>query len=104
MVFGDATLRTFCSMGVPVTFKGTSTYPDGYPIKGNFDRASQNLLGEQGFGGVDLARPQVTLPYNAFATMPTNGDPITVGGTAYTVGDVTFEDDGGFIRYDLVLA
>lgn len=88
-------------MGPQVAFRGVTHYPDGFPIKGNFDRTSQNVLAEQGFGGVDLPRAQVSLPFNAFSPMPTNGDPITVGGIAYKVADTTLEDDGGFVCYDL---
>lgn len=97
-MFGDVDLRVFFrDFGVPVTFGGVSLYADGEPIKGNFDRAVQIKLADEGFGGVETAMPELRLPYNAFSPMPTETDVITVNGTQFTVSEVTAEGDGAVV-------
>jgi hypothetical protein len=105
MAFGDCDLRIFfADTGVPVSFGGVSSYSDGAPIKGNFDRPVQIKLADQGYGGVEAAFPVVHLPYNAFNPMPIETNPITVDGTAYTVGEVTAEGDGAVVSLELKAA
>ena len=91
-------------MGVPVSFSGVSTYPDGQPVYGLFDRPVTMKLEYQGTGGVETAIPELRLPFNAFATMPKRRDIVTVDGVAYTVNQPTQEDDGAILCYELKLA
>ena len=103
-VFAQRDLRALCRQGVPVTFGGVSTYPDGVPVLGLFDRPVQMKLLEFGVGGIETALPALTLPFNAFSPMPRRGDAITVDGTSYTVQPATAEDDGALLVYELNLA
>ena len=92
-------------MGVPVSFAGVSRYSDdGQPILGLFDRPIAMQGAELGYSGVDMPRPEVRLPYNAFNPMPASGDALEVDGTEYTVASVSTEDDGAFTCYGLKLS
>lgn len=91
-------------MGVPVSFEGVSTYPDGEPVRGLFERPMQLRLMEAGIGGAQVALPTVTLPFNAFARMPAANDTLYVDGVAYTVCPPTAEDDGALLCYELQAA
>jgi hypothetical protein len=103
-IFGVRDLRAFCRpMGVPVSFGGVTTYPDGEEIRGLFDRPQQIKLMDEGIGGMEIALPELRLPYNAFNPMPQANAVITVDGTVYTVSPATAEDDGGFFCYQLHL-
>lgn len=88
-------------MGVPVTFQGVSTYPDGQPVCGLFDRPVEMKLMDAGSAGVETAAPTLDLPFNAFRTMPGSGDAVTVEGVVYTVNQPTAVNDGAFLRYEL---
>jgi hypothetical protein len=103
---GERDLRAFCRppMGVPVTFADVSTYNDGEPVRGLFDRSMQFKLQGEGIGGAQVALPELRLPFNAFDPMPDAGDSITVDGTGYTVYPPTAEDDGAFLCYELKAA
>ena len=101
-MFGDEDLPTFFGdMGVPVMFKGVSTYPNGKPILGNFDRPLATKLADMGFGGITSEAPCVRLPYNAFRPMPRSKDVLFVDGCKYEVSEPSAESDGGVIVYDL---
>lgn len=102
-MLGERDLRAFCRppMGVPVTFAGVSTYPDGEPVFGLFDRSQQFQLAEAGIGGAQVALPELRLPFNAFDPMPDVLDVVTVEGTEYSVNPSTAEDDGAFVCYQL---
>jgi len=106
-VIGSRNLRAFCRppMGVPVTFAGVSTYPDGDAVCGVFDTPSSVSLGERGSAGIVGDSPELRLPFNAFETMPTDGDTITVTdegvSTDYITSAPDKEDDGGFLVYKL---
>jgi len=101
MVYGAPDLRAFCGTGVPITFNGVSTYPDGACVKGLLDRPIEMKLPGEGIGGVEVAIPELRLPFNAFDPMPQTGDTVTVDGTEYTVYQPTSEDDGAFLCYQL---
>jgi hypothetical protein len=101
LVFGARHLRALCSTGVAVSFQGTSSYADGVPVKGLFDRPVQMKFQEGGTGGVETACPELRLPFNAFNPMPQSGDELLVGGTGYKVNQPTAEDDGAFLVYEL---
>ena len=100
-------LRVFCRppLGVPVEFMGVSTYPDdGTPICGVFDRPSSIGFGESGTAGIEQTDARLTLPFNAFDTMPQSGDAISVDGKQYTCNQPYGEDDGMMLVYDLLEA
>lgn len=102
MIFGERDLRALNrDMGSPVSFEGVSKYPDGATVKGLFDRPVSFGLMSGGIGGVEVAKPTIRLPFNAFARMPQDGDTITIDGTEYTVNQPTEEDDGAIFCYDL---
>ena len=108
MVFGARDLRAICrTMGVPVAFGAVSTYRDGEPVRGLFDRPVQLKLMEGGVGGAEAPLPELRLPFNAFSPMPESGDtlaltdPNTGAVTVYTVDQPTAEDDGALLCYGL---
>ncbi len=88
--FGDLDLAIFFGPphGIPVSF-GTQK-----PSSGLFDVAGSLLLETMGFGGIESNLPTLRLPYNAFAVMPQQGDPLTVNGKAYVVSDRRQDGDG----------
>lgn len=88
-------------MGSRVSFRGVSTYGDGVPVLGLFDRPVAMKLMESGIAGVESATPELRLPFNAFGTMPQDGDEVQVDGTVYTVSQPTTEDDGAILCYEL---
>jgi hypothetical protein len=103
-VFQPADLRAFCRQGVPVSFKGVSTYADdGSPICGLFDRPVDFKLQTGGVEGVETALPELRLPCNAFSPMPQDGDQISVAGATYVCNQPQQEDDGAFFCYALTL-
>ena len=82
-----------------------STYSDdGTPICGLFSRPSSIGFGESGTAGIEQTDTTVTLPYNAFETMPQSGDPITVDGKLYTCNQPYGEEDGMMLVYALLEA
>jgi len=89
-------------MGVPVSFRGVSSYGDGVPVRGLFDRPIAMKLEEGGIGGVESAIPELRLPFNAFQTMPQDGDQVLVDGCTYSVTQPTTEDDGAILVYELL--
>ncbi|HSU19910.1 MAG TPA: hypothetical protein VLI45_09235 [Acidobacteriaceae bacterium] len=101
LVFGARDLRALCSTGPRVSFRAVSTYPDGMPIHGLFDRPIQMKLMDSGIGGIESAKPELRLPFNTFNPMPEDGDTVVVEGTGYTVSTPTAEDDGAFLVYEL---
>ena len=103
-VFAARDLRALCRTGAYVTFGGSSTYPDGEAVMGLYDRPSQFKFMDEGIGGVETAMPTLRLPFNAFNSMPTANDVVTVDGCDYKVSPPTAEDDGAFLCYDLHLA
>ena len=104
MIYGAQDLRAFFRTGPRVSFTGKSTYPDGQPIQGLFDRPMQNKLADQGGGGIDIGLPEIRLPFNAFNPMPRSKETITVDGKSYTIADVGAEDEGAIVVYGLKLA
>lgn len=100
-VFGARDLRALFSTGTRVSFQGVSNYGDGSPVLGLFDRPVAMKLMESGIGGVETATPELRLPFNAFETMPEDGDEIQVNGTVYAVSQPTTEDDGAILCYQL---
>jgi len=106
-VIGSRNLRAFCRlpMGVLVTFAGMSTYPDGDDVCGLLDMPGSVSLAEHGSAGIVGESPELRLPFDAFATMPTDGDTITVTdegvATDYITSAPESEDDGGFFVYKL---
>jgi hypothetical protein len=102
MPFGSADLRAiFADTGVPVSFNGVSTYPDGSPVKGLFDTPMSIKLMDQGIGGVEATLPELRLPYIAFNPMPVSRQTVLVDGTSYRVSAPTAEDDGAVLCYEL---
>lgn len=101
---GERDLRAFCRppMGVPVAFAGVSTYPDGTPVYGNFDKSSVIGFGDGGTAGIESGRPELRLPFNAFSPMPQSGDTITVEDTDWVCDQPYDEDDGAFQVYALM--
>ena len=101
-MFGDQDLPIFfADMGVPVRFKGVSTYPNGRPILGNFDRPLTIKLADMGYGGVVNPAPCVRLAHNSFSPMPKPGEVLFVNGRKYEVSEPSAEGDGGVIVYEL---
>ena len=92
-------------MGVPVSFQGVSTYPDGDPVCGLFDRPGSISLGSGGSAGIAGTDTELRIPCNAFAIMPTEGDIVTLTdegvSTNYQVNAPEPEDDGAFLVYKL---
>lgn len=95
MAFGDSDLGVFTGdFGVSVVFNGVT-------VKGIFENPVKSSLEDQGFGGINLNRPAVRLPYNAFSPMPQTTSAITVNGVNYTIADEASDDDGAFVTYPL---
>jgi hypothetical protein len=95
MAFGDSDLGVFTDdFGVTVRFNGSTA-------TGIFDKPIKTALADQGFGGFSSNRPTIKLAYNAFDTMPSPGDPITVDDVDYTIADEEADTDGAFVTYPL---
>ena len=101
MPFGCQDLRAFFRTGPCVTFNGVGTYRDAQPVQGLLDRPIGAKLGEQGFGGVDMAMPELRLPFDAFNPMPRVKEVIADGGCEYKVVSITAEDDGAVVCLEL---
>jgi len=98
MLLGAADIAVFfADFAVPVVFGGVTA-------QGILDAPIQTGLADQTFGGLEIAKPEVRLPFNAFSPMPVQRQAITVNGVSYTVSDPTAESDGLVVCYRLKAA
>lgn len=83
-MFGDSDLGVFFDtggFGVPVVYQGATA-------SGILDTSTGVYMHGSGPGGFERNTVILTLPYNAFSTIPKPLDPITVNGINYTVKEL----------------
>jgi len=96
MPLGDNDLGVFFNeFAVPVVFGGQAA-------RGNFDAPSDEFAFGSGPSTMEQQCYSVTLPYNAFSTVPKSKDSISVGGKNYTVKARKYSQDGKIMTLELL--
>lgn len=95
MAFGDSDLPIFfADFGVSVVFQGQT-------VNGNLDSPSEGFAFGSGPSTMEEQRYCVSVPYNAFTTIPKAKDAITVNGVSYTVKARHYSQDGSVMSLEL---